>query len=121
MTGNGRTADDDDILMGVSHSQTAAQQAPEETASTMPEEDVPAGETGTAPSRMDAPADPDDLTKIKGIGPKIEGILHELGIYKFHQIATWTKAECDWVDGYLGFKGRIEQDNWVSQARTFAE
>jgi NADH-quinone oxidoreductase subunit E len=61
---------------------------------------------------------PDDLKKISGIGPKIEGILHDLGIYHFDQIASWRREEVDWVDDYLKFKGRIGRDDWIGQAKT---
>jgi len=60
---------------------------------------------------------PDDLKKISGVGPKIEGILHSLGFFHFDQIAGWKKAERDWVDSYLRFKGRIDRDEWVKQAK----
>ncbi|MEM7462802.1 MAG: ATP-binding cassette domain-containing protein [Pseudomonadota bacterium] len=73
------------------------------------------------PSKMRKPAKPDDLKRISGVGPKLEQTLNGLGIYKFDQIAKWKKAERDWVDGYLNFKGRIERDNWVSQAKEFAK
>ncbi len=73
------------------------------------------------PQGMERPADIDDLKQISGIGPKIEGILHELGIFKFEQVAKWKKAESDWVDGYLSFKGRIERDGWIEQAKAFAK
>lgn len=68
------------------------------------------------PPRMEAPATPDDLKLISGVGPVIEGVLHSLGIYTFAQIAAWTEAERQWVDGYLNFKGRIGRDDWVRQA-----
>lgn len=47
--------------------------------------------------------------------------MHGLGIYKFEQIAKWKKAERDWVDGYLNFKGRIDRDEWVAQAKKLAK
>ena len=72
------------------------------------------------PKGMERPAEIDDLKRISGIGPKIEGILHELGIFKFAQIAGWRKPERDWVDNYLSFKGRIERDDWIGQAKTLA-
>ena len=59
---------------------------------------------------------PDDLKQIKGIGPKIEASLNGLGIYHFNQIAQWTKANVDWVDSQLAFKGRIRRERWVEQA-----
>ena len=61
-----------------------------------------------------------DATARQGIGPKIEGILHSLGIYSFGQVASWKKAERDWVDSYLNFKGRIDRDDWVRQADVLA-
>ncbi len=70
---------------------------------------------------MKKPAKPDDLKKISGVGPKLEKTLHGLGIYKFGQVAKWKKAEREWVDGYLNFKGRINRDNWVGQAKKLAK
>ncbi|MEP4293523.1 MAG: NADH dehydrogenase subunit E, partial [Rhizobiaceae bacterium] len=67
------------------------------------------------------PAKPDDLKKISGVGPKIEGILNGLGVYQFQQVAKWKKAECDWVDDHLSFKGRIEREDWVKQAKALAK
>lgn len=63
----------------------------------------------------------DDLKKIKGIGPKNEEILNGLGIFHFHQIASWTQANQDWVEGYLNFPGRIDRENWIKQATELAE
>lgn len=73
------------------------------------------------PPKMRKPAKPDDLKLISGVGPKLEGVLNGLGIYKFEQITKWKKAERDWVDGYLKFKGRIERDEWVKQAKALAK
>ena len=73
------------------------------------------------PAGIEKPAAVDDLKLISGVGPKIEGILHSLGIYTFAQIACWKKAERAWVDGYLNFKGRIERDDWVKQAKALAK
>ena len=70
-----------------------------------------------APPKMKKPSKPDDLKRISGVGPKLEGVLNGLGIYKFEQISKWKKAEREWVDGYLKFKGRIDRDNWVAQAK----
>ena len=65
---------------------------------------------------------PDDLKKIKGVGPKLEGLLHTLGVFHFDQVASWTEKEVAWVDYNLeGFKGRIVRDDWVAQAKVLAE
>ena len=70
---------------------------------------------------MAKPPKPDDLKLISGVGPKIEGILNELGIYTYAQVAAWKKGERAWVDGYLNFKGRIDRDDWVRQAKALAK
>jgi NADH-quinone oxidoreductase subunit E len=62
----------------------------------------------------------DNLKLLKGVGPKLEGTLNELGFYHFDQIAAWTDAEVAWVDTRLKFKGRIERDGWIEQAKILA-
>ena len=63
----------------------------------------------------------DDLKMIKGVGPKLEIMLNDLGFYHFDQIAVWSAAEVAWVnDNLAGFKGRVSRDNWVEQARKLA-
>jgi NADH-quinone oxidoreductase subunit E len=60
----------------------------------------------------------DDLKLIVGVGPKLEALLHELGFWHFDQIAAWTPAQVAWVNSRLGtFRGRIERDDWIAQAR----
>lgn len=63
----------------------------------------------------------DDLKKISGVGPVIEEKLHKLGITSFSQIADFTPEEIADVDEKLNFKGRIERDDWLSQAKILAE
>jgi len=63
----------------------------------------------------------EDLKKISGVGPKIEGILNGLGIFHFDQIAAWTPENVAWVDDHLRFKGRIDREDWISQAANLAE
>ncbi|WP_170365875.1 NADH-quinone oxidoreductase subunit E [Ruegeria arenilitoris] len=63
---------------------------------------------------------PDDLKLLKGVGPKLEQTLNELGFYHFDQIAAWTPEHVAWVDARLKFKGRIERDGWIEQAAKLA-
>lgn len=70
------------------------------------------------PATIEKPAAPDDLKAITGVGPKLEKVLNDLGIWSYAQIAAWTPAEVAWVDDYLGFKGRVERDGWLKQAAT---
>jgi len=61
-------------------------------------------------------ANPDDLQRIIGIGPHLEQVLNENGIYTYRQIARLTEVGLRDLDDQLGFKGRIERDNWSEQA-----
>ncbi|MEM8649419.1 MAG: helix-hairpin-helix domain-containing protein [Pseudomonadota bacterium] len=63
----------------------------------------------------------DDLTRIKGIGPVIERKLNAIGVESYSQIASWRKLDRDAFSEKLSFKGRIERDNWVPQARVLAD
>ncbi len=76
----------------------------------------------TKPAGLTAPdGEPDDLKKIKGVGPKLEQLLHGMGYYHYSQVAGWTAEEVAWVDDNLeGFKGRVSRDNWVDQAKLLA-
>ena len=75
------------------------------------------------PELLDAPrgGKADDLKEISGIGIKIEETLNKLGIFHFDQIANWTKENVEWVNEHLlVFKGRIEREKWVEQAKKLA-
>ena len=60
---------------------------------------------------------PDDLKRIKGIGPVIERKLNDLGIYHFHQIAAFNDENIRWIDNNVAFPGRVNREQWVSQAK----
>ena len=80
-------------------------------------------EAAARPVALAAPHDggPDDLKRIKGVGPKLEELLHTLGIFHFSQIAGWGAAEIAWMDSNLeGFAGRVTRDDWVGQAKLLA-
>lgn len=78
--------------------------------------------SGETPALIDAPegGKADDLKLISGVGPKLEQTLNEMGIWHFHQVAAWGPADIAWVDDRLRFKGRIERDDWMSQAKVLA-
>jgi NADH-quinone oxidoreductase subunit E len=64
---------------------------------------------------------PDDLKLIYGVGPKLEELLHQMGVYHFDQIAAWNLNNLAWVDQNLGtFKGRALRDEWIEQAKKLA-
>lgn len=81
----------------------------------------PARKKKSAPEAVDAPANgADDLKKLSGVGPALEEKLHENGVTSFEQIASWGPKEIEEFDEKLSFKGRIERENWVEQAKKLA-
>lgn len=86
-----------------------------------PETAAPAGHSKKA--LMDkigtaSASDADDLKAIKGVGPKLEGMLNDLGIFTFRQVSKMGAAEYDMIDELLGaFQGRAKRDNWAKQAK----
>ncbi len=81
----------------------------------------PPAATVEKPAAVKRPLAPaDDLKRIKGIGPAIEGRLNGSGVTTFAQIAAWKKADRERISQTLNFKGRIEREDWVGQARILA-
>lgn len=62
----------------------------------------------------------DDLKKISGVGPVLEKKLNALGITSYAQVAAFSADDIARVDDALNFKGRIERDNWLEQAKDLA-
>jgi large subunit ribosomal protein L21 len=77
----------------------------------------------TKPAKKEAKAESgaDDLSKISGVGPVIVGKLEKMGVTTFEQIANWSADDIAKVDEELNFKGRIERDDWVKQAKELAK
>lgn len=80
---------------------------------------VQADSVGSRPQLLsrDAVEKIDNLQEISGIGPKLEATLHQLGVFTFGQIASWSEENVAWVTSYLAFPGRIGREQWVEQAR----
>lgn len=68
-----------------------------------------------------AAAGGDDLKLLSGVGPALEKKLHEAGVTSFAQIAAWTADDIAAFDEKLSFKGRIEREGWVEQAKNLAK
>ena len=77
-----------------------------------------------APKAKAAPAaasgEGDDLTQLSGVGPALLKKLNAAGISTFVQIAAWTEADVAEFDEKLSFKGRIEREGWIAQAKELA-
>lgn len=65
--------------------------------------------------------DADDLKKISGVGPVLEKKLHASGVTQYAQIAAFSKDDIAKLDEALNFKGRIERDDWIGQAKALAD
>ncbi|MBR9863946.1 MAG: 50S ribosomal protein L21 [Rhodobacteraceae bacterium] len=63
----------------------------------------------------------DDLKKLSGVGPALEKKLHAAGVTTFAQIASWGADDIAEFDEKLSFKGRIEREGWVDQAKDLAK
>ena len=86
-----------------------------------PVADAPAVDAEKPSNLLDAPqGEADDLTRISGVGPKLNEKLNDNGVFHFWQIKDWGPAEIAFMDDQLSFKGRIERDNWIAQATEFA-
>ena len=94
---------------------------PTPTPAPAPVEDTPAPLPTPAPTPAPAPSatvKADDLRLIKGVGPKLVTLLAQEGVTHFAQIAAWSDSDVAKIDAKLGrFKGRIERDQWVEQAK----
>ncbi len=62
----------------------------------------------------------DDLQQLSGVGPALEKKLHEAGVTTFAQIAAWNDKDVAEMDEKLSFKGRIEREGWIEQAKKLA-
>jgi large subunit ribosomal protein L21 len=81
---------------------------------------APAAAPAKAPAKKAAKATGDDLKVLSGVGPALEKKLHENGVTTFAQIAAWTDADVAEMDEKLAFKGRIEREGWIAQAKALA-
>jgi len=63
----------------------------------------------------------DELTRLKGVGPKFEQALNGLGFYRYDQLAQLTYVDIEKIDPQLGsFAGRLDRDRIVEQANYLA-
>jgi len=87
-----------------------------------PKKDEAKAEPKKAAPKKAAKADAgDDLKKLSGVGPALEKKLNEAGVTSFAQIAAWTDADVADMDEKLSFKGRIEREGWIEQAKELAK
>lgn len=63
----------------------------------------------------------DDLTAIKGLGPKAAEKLQAMGVTRYAQIAAWSEADMARFDEAVNARGRVARDDWVAQASALAE
>jgi predicted flap endonuclease-1-like 5' DNA nuclease len=77
---------------------------------------------GVRPETLEAPRGgvADDLSRIKGLGPKSREKLNALGVFHFDQIASWNLDNARWIGAAIGAPGRVERGKWIQQARALA-
>jgi class III poly(R)-hydroxyalkanoic acid synthase PhaE subunit len=69
------------------------------------------------PENEPAGSGEDDLTAIKGIGPKMMEKLYAEGIKSFSQLAKMNADFAEQLDETLKTQGRILRDDWIGQAK----
>lgn len=85
-------------------------------------EPTPGAAAVAAPAPVAATSVGDDLTRLKGVGPKLAAQLASLGYTSFAQIAALSPADAEALDAQLGsFKGRLTRDRWIEQAAYLAK
>jgi len=110
-----------DIMGGIGGIVAAAAHDEIERAEAAKEADVPAELASSTLSAGGTPGEGDDLTRIKGVGPKLVTLLNSLGVTRYAEIAEWSDEDLDRIDAQLGaFAGRARRDSWVEQARLLA-
>ena len=79
-----------------------------------------AGEIISAPVHANLPGasgPPDDLQRLKGVGPKLAAMLNGMGIIRYEQLASLSDADLEQIDQQLGaFRGRLKRDQVPEQA-----
>lgn len=70
------------------------------------------------PAKLEGAAD--DLTLIKGLGPKAAATLHDGGVTRYDQIAAWSAKDVEDWDTRINGRGRITRDDWVGQAKALS-
>jgi predicted flap endonuclease-1-like 5' DNA nuclease len=69
-----------------------------------------------------APKVVDDLTALKGVGPKLAQALQDAGVTSYAQIAKWGAADIAWADENIaGARGRAVKNDWVAQAASLSK
>ena len=69
-----------------------------------------------APTAEMATSTPDDLTRIEGIGPKINGLLQEAGIRAFAQLADASVDRLERILSEAGLRALADPTTWPEQA-----
>ena len=104
-------------ISGLRSVRSDAYRAPAMDATTAATAAAAASAASVGSAKVVRSAEIDDLKRIRGIGVLIEKRLNSVGIVSYSQIADWTTEDIDRVSASLDFKGRIERENWVEQAR----
>lgn len=83
-----------------------------------PAKEAASSKKSAAKQKPSASSKPDDLSKIKGIGPKLKEKLVASGIKTYAQLAALTPKQAQALDDQLGLQGRALRDDWVKQAKS---
>ncbi|MEO0882228.1 MAG: hypothetical protein AAFY34_05805 [Pseudomonadota bacterium] len=86
--------------------------------------DVEASHSATVaePPMIERPDDDgDDLTQIRGVSSELKRALNDIGVWRFTQIASWSKEHVAWVAEHLSGDASANYQDWVEQADVLAK
>ncbi|MBT8385745.1 MAG: polysulfide reductase NrfD, partial [Bacteroidia bacterium] len=113
-----RERDNPEAVKKVAKSKPAVSKAKPKTSKSDKKEDKTSDLLQTLGTFDKSKQKPDDLKKVKGIGPVMEKTLNKIGIYSFDQVSKMTNKEYDLLDSITGsFPGRAQRDDWAGQAK----
>ena len=82
--------------------------------------EIDGDEINVTASTRSIPTQIDDLKLIKGVGPKVENMLFDKGLYSYNQVAEQDPAEMNaWLADNRWYV--LEADSWPEQARLLAQ
>jgi predicted flap endonuclease-1-like 5' DNA nuclease len=100
------------LLIGIGLLANTGQEEAAPAAQAVKETQAEPAKTATPP----ASAEKDDLTRIEGIGPKLQSVLHAAGITTYQKLAAETPDNIKRVVQAGGFKAPFNPETWPQQA-----
>lgn len=117
----GKSDSDSKLEVGTSSGPDAKPETKAAPAEPAPVPETPKQKPADKPAAPASSSAVDDLTQIKGLGPKAAEKLNGEGVTRLSQIAVWSDGDVERFDALINGRGRIVRDEWVKQAKALSE